>query len=170
MILHAKIMENKRGFMITAIKKQILDWALTDSDVGIYEKIFLDRPEMVLSVTRHPYGDMLIRLADGRELEAPVLPEGFLDQLVGFERDQTETHPTWINIFSVVAVNAAIETRALRALMTVADRLGYELRETPRSLVEDGIGRREESSETVVVFVDEPVMPADAAAPEQPQR
>ena len=160
--------ETKRGNVITAIKKQLLGWVLVKSDAGVYEQIFRDRPEMVLSVTRHPYGDMLIRFVDGRELEAPTLPEGFLDQLIGFERDTTESHPTWINIFSVVAVNAAIETRALRVLMMVADRLGYELRETPRRLIEGTADLGQESGAVSVAFVDGPATASDAAEPAKP--
>lgn len=79
---------------------------------------------------------MLVRFTDGRELDIPALPDSFMDQLVGFSRDLSARTPTWVNIFSIVAINAAIETRALRALQEVADRLGYEVKERPRVFLE----------------------------------
>jgi len=118
----------------TTIKKHLLDWVLTDSEASVYEQVFHDRPETVLSVTQLPYTGMLVRFVDGREIDIPPLPEAFMDSLLGFERDPLEERPTWSNVLSIVRINAAIETRALNALMIVADRLGYELRERRRPM------------------------------------
>jgi hypothetical protein len=139
--------------LATYIKKQVLNWVLDTPEVSLFEQVLLDKPETVLSVTRLPYSGMVIRFVDGREAEVADLPVSFMDQLVGFDRDMREPLPTWVNIFSIVAINAAIETRALRALNEVAYRLGYELREKPR----DFIARLEElRGETPdLAFVDE---------------
>jgi len=118
----------------TTIKKHLLDWVLTDSEASVYEQVFHDRPEAVLSVTQLPYTGMLVRFVDGREIDIPPLSEAFMDSLLGFERDPLEERPTWSNVLSIVRINAAIETRALNALMIVADRLGYELRERRRPM------------------------------------
>jgi hypothetical protein len=118
----------------STIKKHLLDWVLTDSEASVYEQVFQDRPEAVLSVTQLPYTGMLVRFVDGREVDIPPLPEAFMDSLIGFERDPFEDRPTWSNVLSIVRINAAIETRALNALKIVADRLGYELREHRRPI------------------------------------
>ncbi|NBU58281.1 MAG: hypothetical protein EBS23_00595, partial [Betaproteobacteria bacterium] len=114
----------------------MLEWVLTESDASVYEQLFHDRPEVVLSVTQLPYTGMLVRFVDGREIDIPPLTEAFMDSLLGFERDPLEDRPTWSNVLSVVRVNAAIETRAINALLLVADRLGYELRERRRPMPE----------------------------------
>ena len=118
------------------LKKKLIDWVLDGGEHAVFEKIFLDRSEHVLSVETIPYSGMLVRFTDGREIDIPALPEAFMDQLVGFFRDDTHRHPTWTNIFSLIAINAALETRALRAMQEVADRLGYELKECPNAFLE----------------------------------
>lgn len=143
----------------TVIKKKLLDWVLTDSDASVYEQLFQDRPEVVLSVAQLPYTGMLVRFVDGRELDIPPLPEGFMDSLTGFERDPLERRPTWTNVLSIVRVNAAIETRALTALMIVADRLGYELHERRGAPAET----QPAADDLEVVFVDSDALETDPA-------
>lgn len=142
--------------IISQIKRKLIDWALEDGDRVVFEKLFLDKPEHVLSVEKVPYSCMLVRFVDGREVDIPSLSESFMDQLVGFERDLSARMPTWVNIFSVVAVNAAIETRALRALAEVADRLGYELREKPLDFMARLEELRRETPEVTFVGDDDP--------------
>ena len=136
----------------TTIKKHLLEWVLTESDASVYEQLFHDRPEVVLSVTQLPYTGMLVRFVDGREIDIPPLTEAFMDSLLGFERDPLEDRPTWSNVLSVVRVNAAIETRAINALLLVADRLGYELRERRRPMPET----EPAANDLDVVFVETP--------------
>ncbi len=143
----------------TVIKKHLLEWVLTDSEASVYEQLFQDRPEVVLSVSQLPYTGMLVRFVDGRELDIPALPEGFMDNLTGFERDPLERRPTWTNVLSIVRVNAAIETRALSALMIVADRLGYELRERREPLPQSQTA----ANDLDVVFADNDAFETDPA-------
>lgn len=137
-----------------AIKSRLLNWVLDETDASLYEQIFLERPELVLSVTQLPYSGMVVRFVDGREADIPALPDGFMDQLVGFERDASERSPTWTNIFSIIAINGAIETRALTSLMQVAHRLGYELREGPDTVTGDLELKLREAETMEVVFAE----------------
>lgn len=148
------------------IKNRLLNWVLDETDASLYEQIFLARPELILSVTQLPYSGMMVRFVDGREADIPGLPDGFMDQLVGFERDGSERSPTWTNIFSIIAINGAIETRALTALMQVAHRLGYELREVPVTVAGDLEHKRRDAGAIEVVFAenDEDIVKPAAAS------
>jgi hypothetical protein len=137
------------------IKWKLVDWLISRDDGSMFVRVLHERPEMVLSITKLSYGDMVVRMVDGREIDIPPLPESYLDQVIGFERDRSERLPTWINILSVVAVNAAIEMRALNALHQVAHRLGYELRERPSHMIDAMDRKRRATEELEVGFVDE---------------
>lgn len=140
---------------ISDIKWRLVDWLLSGDDGTMFVRVLRARPEMVLSVSKLSYGDMTVRMVDGREIDIPPIPESVLDQLVGFERDRGERLPTWINVLSIIAVNAAIEMRAVQALQQVAHRLDYELRERPATVIDAMDRKRRRAEELEVAFVDD---------------